>query len=114
MAGQSVAPGCSPESVTESALAGDSPLARAALAMFCSLLGSAAGNLALILGARGGVFIGGGICPRIADFLAASNCRDRFEAKGRMRAYLAPIPLWLIRAPHPALHGAAAALRTLR
>lgn len=102
---------CSPESITEWGLAEGNPLARSALAMFCSLLGSAAGNLALVLGARGGVFIGGGICPRFADFLASSACRARFEAKGRMRAYLEPIPLWLIKAPHPTLHGAAAALR---
>jgi glucokinase len=103
-------PSCTPESIAEWALADSRPLARSALAMFCSLLGSAAGNLALMLGARGGVFIGGGVCPRFPDFLAASACRARFEAKGRMRAYLEPVPLWLIRAPHPALHGAAAAL----
>lgn len=101
---------CSPETVTAAALGGDSPLATRALSMFCSLLGSAAGNLALTLGARGGVFIGGGICPRFSDFLAESACRDRFEQKGRMRPYLAEIPLWLITAPHPALHGAASAL----
>jgi glucokinase len=100
----------SPEAITEAALTGGSALARATLSMFCSFLGSAAGNLALTLGARGGVYIGGGICPRIAHFLLASPCRDRFEAKGRMKAYLEPIPLWLINAPHTALYGAAAAL----
>ena len=109
-AGSAVAPDCSPEAVTEWALAGTPAIAETALAMFCSLLGSAAGNLALTLGARGGVYIGGGICPRFADFLAASQCRARFEDKGRMRPYLEAIPLFLIQAPHPALHGAAAAL----
>jgi glucokinase len=104
-------PRSTPESITAAALADSSPRARAALAMFCSFLGAAAGNLALMLGARGGLFIGGGICPRFSDFLAASACRTRFEAKGRMRPYLESIPLWLITAPHPALHGAAAALR---
>jgi glucokinase len=105
------APSWSPERITQAALADGQSVAAASLSMFCSLLGSAAGNLALMLGARGGVFIGGGICPRFADFLAASPCRARFEAKGRMRVYLEDIPLWLIKAPHPALHGAAAALR---
>ena len=111
IASKDVPAGCSPESVTEWALDGSSVIAQQALAMFCGLLGSAAGNLALILGARGGVFIGGGICPRFGDFLALSRCRARFEDKGRMRSYLEPIPLWLIQAPHPALHGAAAALK---
>ena len=80
------------------------------LAVFCAMLGSFAGNVALTLGARGGVYIGGGIVPRIADLFFASAFRDRFEAKGRYRAYLQAIPTALILDPHAALAGAALAL----
>ena len=75
-----------------------------------AMLGGAAGNLALTLGARGGVYIGGGIVLRLGDFLAASAFRDRFEDKGRFRDYLSAIPTWLITADNPALRGLAALL----
>jgi glucokinase len=64
--------------------------------MFCAMLGTVAGNLALTLGARGGVFIAGGILRHMPDYLARSQFRARFEAKGRLRGYLEPIPAWLI------------------
>jgi glucokinase len=64
--------------------------------MFCAMLGSVAGNAALTLGARGGIFIGGGILRRIPDYLAGSAFRARFEDKGRFKAYLEAIPAWLI------------------
>ena len=81
-----------------------------ALGMFAGLLGSVAGNLALTLGARGGVFIGGGIVPRLGARLDALPFRARFEDKGRFRSYLAAIPTWVITADAPALLGAARAL----
>ncbi|MFA7506576.1 MAG: glucokinase, partial [Burkholderiaceae bacterium] len=84
--------------------------AHATLSTFCAMLGGAAGNLALTLGARGGVYIGGGIAPRIEAFLGASDFRARFEDKGRFSAYLGGIPTWLIDARAPALRGAAHAL----
>ena len=69
------------------------------------------GNLALTLGARGGVYIGGGIVPRLGPAFADSAFRARFEAKGRFNAYLSAIPTWLIVAPQPpALQGASRAL----
>jgi glucokinase len=77
---------------------------------FCAMLGSFAGNVALTLGARGGLFIGGGIVPRMADFFFASRFRERFEAKGRFRDYLEGIPTALIVEPYAALTGAAAAI----
>lgn len=80
------------------------------LAVFCAMLGSVAGNVALTLGARGGVYIGGGIVPRMADLFFASSFRERFESKGRYRGYLGAIPTALIVDPHAALTGAAAAL----
>ena len=83
------------------------PLAREATEMFCAMLGTVAGNLALTLGARGGIYIAGGIVPKLGDFFAKSQFRARFEAKGRFRAYLAAIPTYVVVRPHPALLGAA-------
>lgn len=97
--------------VTEAALAGGLPQAVEALTHFCALLGSVAGNLALTLGARGGVYIGGGIVPRLGEAFERSPFRQRFEAKGRFSAYLQAIPVWVITSRQsPALLGAARAL----
>ncbi|MFK7996587.1 MAG: glucokinase [Granulosicoccus sp.] len=82
-----------------------------ALQMFCGLLGSCAGNLVLTLGAEGGVFIGGGIVPRLGDFFVQSQFRHDFEAKGRMQAYLESVPSYVIHSPYPALIGAAQLLK---
>jgi glucokinase len=82
-----------------------------ALQWFCAFLGSVAGDLALTLGARGGVYIGGGIAPRLLAHLEASMFRARFEDKGRFKSYLSTIPTWVIVSEHsPALIGAARAL----
>jgi glucokinase len=86
--------------ITKAALAGTCPSARAALDAFCAFLGAFAGNVALTLGARGGVYIAGGIAPRIGAFMADSAFRARFEAKGRFRSYLEAIPTNIII--HPA------------
>jgi glucokinase len=81
------------------------------LDLFCGFLGSVAGNLALTLGSRGGVYIGGGIVPRLGDAFARSRFRACFEDKGRFRAYLEAIPVFVIHADvSPALLGAARAL----
>lgn len=84
---------------------------RTALDAFLGILGSTAGDLTLTLGARGGLYIGGGIVPRLAAYLPASPLRRRFEDKGRFAAYLATIPIYLLLAEHPALTGAAAYLQ---
>ena len=79
--------------------------------MMCAFLGSVAGNLALTLGARGGVYIGGGIVPRLGTWFDHSPFRERFEAKGRFRGYLQPIPVWVIDSQaNPALLGLARVL----
>jgi glucokinase len=93
------------------ALAGEDAIADEALEIFITWLGSFAGNIALAFGARGGVYIGGGIAPKITAILSAGPFRDAFEQKGRMRAYLAPIPVYVILAEFATLKGAAAALR---
>lgn len=99
----------SPAAVSDAALANADGLAREALSIFCALLGSAAADQALACGAQGGVYLAGGILPRIQDFLQQSDFRARFEAKGKMRAYLERIPSQLILAQQPGLLGASAA-----
>lgn len=96
--------------ISARALAGSCPRCSEALELFCALLGSVAGDLALTLGARGGVYVGGGIVPALGDYFACSGFRARFEAKGRFSAYLAAIPTYVIRAPYAALSGAGEAL----
>jgi glucokinase len=82
--------------VMQTGIEGSCAVSRAAVDMFCAMLGSVAGNLALTFGAKGGVYVGGGILRRVPDYLARSEFRARFEDKGRFRKYLAPIPAWLI------------------
>lgn len=84
-----------------------------ALDMFCAMLGSVAGNLALSLGSRGGVFIAGGIVPRFLSWFAHSRFRKRFVEKGRMRSFLGPIPTYVVTHPYPAFLGLAAHVRRL-
>ena len=101
----------SPADVSTRALAGSCARCTEAVAHFCALLGSVAGNLALTLGALGGVYIGGGIVPRLGEAFDRSDFRQRFEAKGRFQAYLAQMPVFVIDASvSPALLGVARAL----
>ncbi|MFZ6710174.1 glucokinase [Undibacterium sp. TC9W] len=77
---------------------------------FCAILGSMAGNVALTLGATGGMYIGGGIVPRLGALFAVSAFRQRFEAKGRLSSFLAQIPTYLITEEYPAFLGVSAML----
>ena len=101
----SEAPAREAAEITKAALAGSCRTADAALHMFCALLGSFAGNIALTFDARGGVFIAGGIAPRIVEFMARSEFRRRFEDKGRLRRYLEAIPSNVIVHPAAAFIG---------
>jgi glucokinase len=94
-----------PAEVTAGALDGSCPTCRAALDTFCAWLGAVAADLALTIGARGGVFIGGGIVPRFIDHFAHSAFRRQFEAKGRMQPYLARTPTRVILHRNPAFLG---------
>jgi len=77
------------------------------LSLFTAWLGSIAGDLALSLGARGGIFLGGGILPRIIDFLLESDFMQEFMDKGPMKNYLQQIPVHLVTEGNSALLGAA-------
>jgi glucokinase len=98
------------EQITSPLIWKEDPLTREATAIFCAMLGTVAGNLALTLGARGGIYIAGGIVPRMPSFFAQSEFRSRFEAKGRLRPYLAAIPTYIVVRPLPGLLGAAVLL----
>lgn len=77
---------------------------------FCSILGSVAGDAALSFGAQGGVYITGGVAEKLADLIAASDFRQRFEAKGRFADYQRAIPTWLLASTDAAFVGAAQAM----
>ena len=99
-----------PADVTARAQAGTDPACVEAMQCFCGLLGSVASNLALAFGARGGVYIGGGIVPRLGSAFDAALFRARFEAKGRFGTYLQRIPTFVIASATTALDGAARTL----
>jgi glucokinase len=97
----------SPADVTERAIRGTDPVCVQAFAHFCSILGTVAGDLALTLGATGGIYIAGGILLRFKEPFAASGFRARFESKGRLSGLLAKVPTHLILEESPALLGLA-------
>ena len=99
------APERTPEEITQAALEGSCPTSVRALDAFCAMLGTVAGNLALSLGAKGGVYIAGGIVPRVMDQFVRSSFRTRFEDKGRFSDYMAAIPTRVVMHPNPALLG---------
>lgn len=101
------------EAITKRALAGDCRASRAVLDTFCAMLGAFAGNVALMIGARGGVYVAGGIVPRFPEFLARSEFRPRFEAKGRFRQWLSAIPAYVVTRPNPAFAGLLAMIGSL-
>jgi glucokinase len=98
------------ELIVERGLVGSDAICAETLDTFCALLGSFAGNVALTMGARGGVYIGGGIVPRLGERFFTSRFRERFEAKGRFQSYMKNIPTALITDTLAALTGAAMAL----
>lgn len=105
----------SASAVSEAALKAGHPQALETLNIFCAMLGSVAGNLALTLGARGGVYVGGGIVPRLGAWFHQSPFRERFDNKGRFTGLLQGMPVWVITsAQSPALLGAARALDSHR
>jgi len=104
------APPLTPAQVVERALDASDPACVEALELFCGMLGTVAANVAVTLCARGGIYIGGGVVPRLKEWFARSRFRSCFENKGRYSSYLAQIPCYVIHSPYPALSGAAAML----
>lgn len=103
-------PPLSAAEITARARDGSCTHCAAAVGRFCAILGGVAGNVALTLGATGGMFIGGGIVPRLGELFVRSPFRARFEGKGRLAPMLARIPTYLITEPYPAFLGISALL----
>ncbi|HYD29820.1 MAG TPA: glucokinase [Azospirillaceae bacterium] len=101
-----------PAEITQAARDGSDAVCVEAVEMFCAMLGTAAGNLALTLGARGGVYIAGGIVPKLGELFHRSRFRERFIGKGRMSVYLDPIPTYVITHSLPAFLGLRALLES--
>lgn len=112
--GRSAVPGVDAKWIVERALADEDATAAETLDHFCAMLGGFCGSVALSFGARGGLFIGGGIVPRLGERFARSAFRTRFEAKGRFADYLRAIPTPLLTDTLAALDGTAQALEQLR
>ncbi|WP_444924044.1 glucokinase [Microbulbifer sp. DLAB2-AF] len=99
-----------PPDVSARGLDNTDPMCRETLLDFLNFLGSAAGDAALYMGARGGVFLGGGILPRIAELLPESEFEQRFLNKGRVAPWLEAVPVYALNAGYQALIGAAVQL----
>ncbi|MDZ3996250.1 glucokinase [Pseudomonas sp. Teo4] len=98
-----------PAEVTDAALGGE-PRALEVIEQFCRFLGRVAGNNVLTLGARGGVYIVGGVIPRFAELFLGSGFAASFADKGCMSGYFAGVPVWLVTAEFSGLLGAGVAL----
>lgn len=99
------------ERITALGLQAEEPVCHQTLETFFALLGTAAGNVALTAWAVGGVYLGGGIVPAMAEFAARSPLRRRFEERGPMTGVVRDIPLYVILDPAPGLAGALGCLR---
>jgi len=95
----------SPADITERGMQGTDTVCQEVLHTFCGMLGTVAGNLVLTLGAQGGVYIGGGIIPRLGGVFDTSPFRQQFEYKGRFSPYLAAVPSYVINVANPAFLG---------
>ena len=96
--------------IVEGALDGHNPLCLETVDCFCGMLGTMASDLALMLGATGGIYVGGGIVPRLGELFDRSSFRERFEAKGRLSAYVARIPTYVLTAENLAFNGVSSLL----
>lgn len=102
-----------PEDISKMGLTGVCSLCEESVALFCAFLGRAAGNLALTLGAFGGIYIAGGIAGKLGEYFDRSDFRKEFGEKGRFSDYMKPIPTYLITHPFPAFVGLKAALENV-
>ncbi len=104
----SAGPGHDPAAaISQRAMAGTDPVCEMALSIFCSVLGAVAGNLGLMVLATGGVYVAGGIAPRVLTFLQKGAFREAFDRKGRLHTLVEKLPAYVVTHPQPGLLGAA-------
>lgn len=103
----------SPAEITRKAINHECWISQVSLDHFCRMLGTMASNLAITTNAFGGIYIGGGVVPKILDYFKQSDFRCRFEDKGRLRKYLEKIPTYVITHEFPAFLGVSYALDTI-
>ena len=99
-----------PSEITEAAISERLPIAVEAVSTFCDILGAFAGDAVLMAGARGGVYIAGGIAPKILPILKDSGFESRFRGRGPMSAYMDNIPVHVLVSDEAAFYGAASAV----
>jgi glucokinase len=104
--GETVDTALTPADISDRGRTGEDPLCRASLGMFCALLGSVCGDFVLANGAYGGLYVAGGIAPRMIDFLEDSDFRQRFRSKGALEALMETVPIYVVTATQPGLIGA--------
>jgi glucokinase len=98
--------GLTPEEISAAGVNADDPICHQTLELFFAFLGAAAGNLALTLCARGGVYVAGGIVPTLREFARQSPLRRRFDERAGLEEYVVDIPLYLVLDEYPGLLGA--------
>lgn len=101
-----------PALITQKGVSGEDWICRQTVDTFCRMLGTVTSNVAVTTNSFGGVYIGGGIVPKILDYFIKSDFRSRFEDKGRYRPFLVKMPIYVITHKLPALLGASHALDT--
>jgi len=101
-----------PADIVESGINNQNWICRQSVEIFCRMFGTVASNLAVAVNSFGGLYIGGGIIPKMLDFFIKSEFRSRFEDKGRYRPYLVNMPVYVIMQDFPAFLGASYALET--
>lgn len=102
----------SPAEIVEAGITGKNWICKQSVDIFCRMFGTIASNLAVIVNSFGGLYIGGGIIPKMLDYFLRSEFRSRFEDKGRYRPYLVQLPIFIIMQEFPAFLGASYALDT--
>ena len=93
--------------ISQRAMSGSDPVCEMALSIFCSVLGATAGNLGLTVLATGGVYVAGGIAPRILSYLQRGGFREAFDRKGRLHTLVERLPAYVVTNAQPGLLGAA-------
>ncbi len=94
------------EQISSAAIDGSCPICSEVMNLFCKYLGVVSGDLAVTLGSTGGIYLAGGIVPKLGDFFIESGFLDNLHNKGRFSEFVAAMPVWLVTGGEPALYGA--------